>query len=214
MAGTALQVLFNPKGFFTEWMHQEESLKVPGLIVLVVGIIGAISAAIVSNLTIAVLPAEAQAYGSVILVFSALAAILSAFVMWVIITVVFYVISIVFKGEGSFRRTLSFVGYGYLPQVFGGIIAAIFYYLWITTVQIPTITDPYQLADAITSLLRDPLLQTAGIVSILFMVWSANIWIFGIRYARNLSSRDAALTVGIPVALYILYTLINLFGWL
>jgi hypothetical protein len=34
------------------------------------------------------------------------------------------------------------------------------------------------------------------------------------KYARNLSRRDAALTVGIPVGVYILYTVITLAGWL
>ncbi|WP_243669942.1 YIP1 family protein [Methanoculleus chikugoensis] len=60
-----------------------------------------------------------------------------------------------------------------------------------------------------------PLARIAGIVGILFMIWSANIWIFGMKYARNLSTRDAVLTVGIPVGgLYILYMLITLAGWL
>jgi len=66
----------------------------------------------------------------------------------------------------------------------------------------------------VTVLTTDPLAQVAGIVSILFLIWSANIWIFGMKYARNLSTRDAALTVGIPVGVYILYTVITLAGWL
>ena len=41
--------------------------------------------------------------------------------------------------------------------------------------------------------------------------WSANILIFGMKHARNLHA-DAALTVGIPVALYIAYILITLLG--
>ena len=66
----------------------------------------------------------------------------------------------------------------------------------------------------VTILATDPLARIAGIVSILFVIWSANIWIFGMKYARNLSTRNAVLTVGIPVGLYILYILITLAGWL
>ncbi|NLM81743.1 MAG: YIP1 family protein, partial [Candidatus Methanoculleus thermohydrogenotrophicum] len=63
----------------------------------------------------------------------------------------------------------------------------------------------------------DPLTQIAGLLGILFILWSANIWIFGLKYARNLSTRDAVLTVGIPAGLYLayqIYTLITLAGWI
>ncbi|NLZ29801.1 MAG: YIP1 family protein, partial [Methanomicrobiales archaeon] len=65
------------------------------------------------------------------------------------------------------------------------------------------------LAEMITA---DPLTQIAGLVGILFILWSANILIFGMKHARNLSTRDAALTVGIPTALYVVYILITLLG--
>jgi len=52
--------------------------------------------------------------------------------------------------------------------------------------------------------------QIAMIITIVFLlwsanIWSANIWIFSMQDARKLSPRDAALCVGIPVVLYILY---------
>jgi hypothetical protein len=50
----------------------------------------------------------------------------------------------------------------------------------------------------------------SGILGIIFLFWAANIWIFGIRYARGLSLRSAAITVGIPVALYLLIVVWNL----
>jgi hypothetical protein len=214
MSATTFQVLFNPRGFFAERVKHEESLKVPALIVLAVGIIGAVSAVMVSNLTVAILPAEVQALGPVILIFSALAALVGTFIVWALVAALFYVVSIALKGEGSFQQTLAFVGYGYLPQVFGGIVASVFYYLWMTSVRIPSVTDPNQIAGLLEDLLADPLLQMATVVSLLFLLWSANIWVFGVMYARNLSTRDAALTVGIPVGLYLIYTFVNIFGWL
>ena len=47
--------------------------------------------------------------------------------------------------------------------------------------------------------------QIISIVTIVFLLWSANIWIFGLQHARKLSARDAALCVGIPVIAWILY---------
>jgi hypothetical protein len=38
------------------------------------------------------------------------------------------------------------------------------------------------------------------------MLWSANIWVFGLKHARTLSTRDAVITVAIPVLVYIAYS--------
>jgi hypothetical protein len=54
--------------------------------------------------------------------------------------------------------------------------------------------------------------QIISIISIVFLLWSANIWISGMRNARQLSDRDAALCVGIPVVVYILYIIYTMTG--
>ncbi|HOI59207.1 MULTISPECIES: Yip1 family protein [unclassified Methanoculleus] len=213
-----LRVLLNPGRFFEGRMQGEPSLKIPALIALVIGLIGAVSAVLIVNITIAMLPADMQAFGMIGAVFAAAFGVIGGFLNWFVFGIVFYLISMVFKGQGSLTRTLEFVGYGFLPQVFGGIIGAVFSYQLLSNLTIPAATTPEQIVEfsesLASTLATDPLAQIAGIVTILFMVWSANIWIFGMKYARNLSTRDAALTVGIPVGLYILYLLITLTGWL
>ncbi len=57
------------------------------------------------------------------------------------------------------------------------------------------------------TLLDNQYLQMSRIINTLFLLWSANIWIFGIKYARNLSTWNAAITVSIPVGIYLLYSL-------
>jgi hypothetical protein len=199
-------------------MQDEPSLKVPALIALVVGLIGAVSAALTANLIVGILPAEAQAFGVLMVGFSVVGGVIGGFLGWIVYGFVFYLVSMVFKGQGDLKRTLEFTGYGFLPQVFGGIIGAVLSYQLLSGLTIPTATAPEEIqavTENLTSVLvTDPLAQVAGLVSTLFLIWSANIWIFGMKYARNLSTRDAALTVGIPVGLFILYTLITLAGWL
>jgi len=53
-------------------------------------------------------------------------------------------------------------------------------------------------------------IQITSLVTIVFLLWSANIWIFGIRHTRKLSPRDAALCVGIPVVLYVIFLIYKL----
>jgi len=43
----------------------------------------------------------------------------------------------IFKGEGTFTRTLEFTGYGFLPQFIGSIIGAAFSYQIISNLAIP-----------------------------------------------------------------------------
>jgi hypothetical protein len=54
------------------------------------------------------------------------------------------------------------------------------------------------------------LTQITSLISIVFLLWSANIWIFGIQYSRRVTVRNAALCVGIPVIAFIIYTIYKL----
>ena len=47
-------------------------------------------------------------------------------------------------------------------------------------------------------------------ITIVFLLWSANIWIFGMKHARNLTLKNAAITVGVPVGIYIIYQIVSL----
>jgi hypothetical protein len=207
---TTIQALINPRAFFKEMDLAEESLKLPALIVLAIGIIGAVSAYLVTGLTIQMLPVEAQAFGIIMLGIGAVSAIVVAFIMWGIIAGVFYVLSLAFKGEGTFNRTLSYVGYGFLPQIIGGVITTALVYSFISTVRIPSVTDPELIEGVLLAMFQDPMMQISGVVGLLFFIWSANIWVFAMASARNLTMRNALITVGVPVALYVIYSLFTL----
>lgn len=213
-----LRVLFDPGRFFEARMQDKPSLKVPALIAIVIGLIGAVSVIPMTDITMAMLPAEMQGLGLLITIFSAAIAFIGGLLAWAIYGVVFHIVSALFKGQGDLERTLEFTGYGLIPQVFGGIIGTYFSYRLLSGLTIPSMTSPEQMVEfsenLVTVLTTSPLAQIAGLVSILFLVWSANIWIFGMKHARGLSTRDAVLTVGIPIGLYILYLLITLAGWL
>ncbi len=73
------------------------------------------------------------------------------------------------------------------------------------------IMDPAAAEEAVEAFMNQPvmadftLLQT--FLSVVFMIWAANIWYYGIRHARKLTARDAGITVIIPVALYLIVVL-------
>lgn len=213
-----LRVLFDPGRFFESRMQGEPCLKVPALIALIIGLIAAVSTIPMMDITMAMLPADMQGLGVLMTAFSAAAAFVGGFLGWFIYSLIFYIVSMAFKGQGDLKRTVEFTGYGLLPQVFGGIIGTYFTYRLFSGLTVQPMTSPEQIVEfsenLVTLLTTSPLAQIAGIVSILFIVWSANIWVFGMKHARSLSTKNAVLTVGIPVGLYVLYMLITLTGWL
>jgi hypothetical protein len=214
-----LDVLVNPNAFFQEAMQENINLKISGLIILIAAIIGAAYGYVYGNLTAEMMAGGMPGLGSIILAFAIIAAFISIFVFWIIWTGVIFLLSAAFKGKGSFKRTLEFVGYGYIPQIFGSLIAIIIALEYLPRVIIPHITqatlqDPQLMQDAIKSLTHDPAMleftQISTIVTIVFLLWSANIWIFAIRHSRELSARDAVICVMVPVIAFILYLVYNL----
>ncbi len=111
------------------------------------------------------------------------------------------------------------MGYGYLPQILGSIITLIAAIEYLPRVTIPALTksaleDPAMIEAATNALMHDPAMveftQVSTLIAIVFMLWSANIWIFGMKHARGLSPRDAAICVGVPVVLYVIYVIYSL----
>jgi hypothetical protein len=221
MKHSLIDILIRPGAFFQDAIAENENLKIPGLIVLALGIISAVYAYLIGGLTGKMLAGLLPGMESIIAIFTILGAFFGVFIFWVIWTGVFYLISLIFKGKGSFKRSLELVGYGYLPQIFGVILTIIVALQYIPRVIVPQISpaaaqDPQMITDAVKALMHGPAMmemtQITSIISIVFLLWSANIWISGMRNARQLSERDSALCVGIPVVIFILYIIFTMTG--
>jgi len=213
MKNFILDILISPNAFFRNVINEKESLKVPLLIVLCGAIVGAVHAFMVGDLTGKLMGALMPGMETIIMISAVIGAIIVIFLIWIVMTGIFYGLSFLFKGQGSFRRCLEFTGYGYLPQIFGSVISVIVAFMYVPKVVVPQISaaamqDPQVIQDAVKTLMHDPAMmemtQVITVIWIVFFLWSANSWIFGIKYARNLSMRDAAICVSLPVFLSIL----------
>lgn len=219
MRTSLIDILIRPDAFFSNAVTEKESLKIPALIILTGGIVAAIYGYLMGDLS-AKMMADVMPGMDVVIYLSAMAgALIGTFIFWLIAAGVFYLISSLFKGQGSFNRVLEFVGYGYLPQIAGSIITLVAAFVYIPRITVPTLTkaaleDPAMIEHVTKAFMHDPamveLTQITSLVSIVFMLWSAHIWIFGIKHARGLSPRDAAICVGVPIVLYVLFMTYNL----
>ena len=200
-------VLTNPDRFFSELSEREVNLTTPVGIVLIWAIFDAIY--VVSVFGVLLLrnsPEEVVSSGIAIAVLVVLGLVMS-FICWFIEAVLYYTISIRFKGNGSFKRCLEFTGYGFIPVIVASVIA-----LAVTMVVLLTVEFPAEslelMADA---LMQNSMMKTIPIITCLFGLWSAYIWIFGIKHARKISTRDALITVGVPGVIAIVYYLNDMY---
>ena len=205
---TLKEVLTDPNLFFSNLMEQKPSLKTPAMIITLIAILSAISAAMVTQKIMTILPEEAAAFASIGMIAGSVGAIFGVFFMWVLYSGIFYIISAILGGQGEFKRVMEVVAYGFIPSIFSGIIGMI---AMATSFSVEglDINDPVMMQQAMTS---DPVMQMTMLTGIIFTIWSANIWIFGLRHARDLTTRNAVISVLVPVMIYILYSARSLIG--
>jgi hypothetical protein len=207
-------LLFNPSLFFSEKSKNETSFKYPVLIVLVNSIIAVGSSFLMMNKVKEILASDASTFMPIIMLGGAITGLVGTFVYWVILTGIFYLISSLFNSEGSFKRTLEFVSYGFIPQIFGGIVSTVVMYYLLPTIPISA-QNPQLFAESLArTLVNNPLTLASQIFGILCFLLSANIWIFALVHARNMSTKNAILTVGVPVGLTLAYQIYSLIGGL
>jgi len=219
MSQSLIDILFRPDAFFEHKGAEKESLKIPALIVLAGSIIAAANGYLMGELSARMFAGVMPGMDAVIYLSAMAGALIGVFIFWVIAAGIFYLLSSLFKGQGSFTRVLEFVGYGYLPQIIGSLITLVAAFEYLPRVTVPVLSksaleDPAVIEAAMKAFLHDPAMmeftQVGSLIAIVFMLWSANIWIFGMTHARKLSMRDAAICVGVPVVLYVVYAIYHL----
>lgn len=219
MIQNIIDVLIHPDEFFQEKIKSEENLKTPFLFVAIAGVIGAVYGYEIGSLTGRMFAAAGPGMGDLVAVSSVIGAFIGVIAFWLIGSLIFFLLSMAFKGTGGFTRTLECVGYGFIPQIFGSLITLIMALYYLPQVQVPVVrsfTDAAVLQNAVSSLMHDSamleLTKVSVVIAVIFLLWSANIWIYGIKYARNISIKHAAITVMVPIIIYIIYTLFMTFA--
>jgi hypothetical protein len=214
MKYSLLDILIRPDAFFGTRMTEKESLKTPALIVLAGSIIAAANGYLIGGLSARMMASAMPGLETIITLSAIGGALIGTFIFWIIWSGIIFALSLAFKGQGSFTRLLQVVGYGYLPQIIGSVITLIVAIQYVPRITVPTLStaalqDPAIVEQTMTAFMHDPamleLTQITSLIAIVFLLWSANIWIFGVKHARRLSMRDAAICGAVPVVAYVLY---------
>lgn len=198
-----LTVLTNPDRFFAE-RRTDPALLRPAMIVLAVAVLSAISSYVFVQELFAGLPDGSGQFGTIASVFAVVGGLVVPFALWGIYAGAFYVLSLVFDPEGSFRTLAAFTAWGYVPTIFGTLIGIAFTFMLFSQVQIPT--TPQGAAQFQAQLRSNPIYQLSILVQVVFSIWRGFIWAFAVKHARALPLKHAGIVAGIPVAVGILFT--------
>lgn len=118
---------------------------------------------------------------------------------WVGYTVLFYLVSLVFNGEGRFKRLFAYFGWTllpYLPWMVGlGLVLMSLFPDGIIAAE----GDDLFIKEFVA--LSGVLLRTIQAVSALVTLWMAYISVYALKYGRNLTRREATIAVGVPIGL-------------
>ncbi len=174
MLSSIWAILIKPDAFFHEILDKKVNLVIPALTVFVWSIVGIFST-------------YYYIFGQDIYLNSLPAVIINHWIFWFFVTVLFYILSLFFHGTGTFSRCLEVVGLGFLPQIIGNCVILVITFLFF---------------GAPVMMFYQRIMTMA--VLILFGIWSAYCWIYGIKQAQQLSLRNATISVGLPVLIYVI----------
>jgi hypothetical protein len=210
------ELLSNPRAFFGAICTNEPSLKIPALIILIMAIIGSITGYMMGELSGKLFSGVMESIGTIAAVSAAITTFIATFIIWLLAAVILFGLQKVMHGTGTFKRVFEICGYGMVPLVFATIISLILTMYYIPQADINPIrsTNPEEISKAAMAMMQDPALHQFSIVStivtIIFLIWVANIWSIGIETCCGLPSKKALLVAGLPIVLYIAYTLSSL----
>ncbi|WP_123537350.1 Yip1 family protein [Halosimplex salinum] len=210
---STLALLTDPNEFFRE-RQADPSLIGPLVVILLIAAVNVIASILQSRFRAQVFESgqfDAGLMGAVQAI-TLILVVAGPFVIWLLYAGVFHGVSALFDGEGDFSTTLALVGWGFVPSILGSIAeAAIRYYRFnVRGVEVPSEITMETMQEFSRNLQTGPLVALIAVLGIVFTLWSAFLWTFAVKHARNLTLKQAGLSVAVPVALGLLLTIRSL----
>lgn len=197
MISTIQDVLTDPDNFFEGRVSNPRLL--PPLTIVIAYIALRIAADLPFMLLIDTDPLLIVSYGTLGL---GLTYGIGGLVAWLIYAGAFHGLSYVFGGSGPFRRTFTLVGWGFLPQIAGHLLLFLATVIAVQNAPAISLGASEQMVTVIQQHRDGALFGVVSLASIALTVWSAYIWTFTLKHTRDLSTRQALISVGVPVLLF------------
>lgn len=201
-----MDILIDPDEFFRNEAENPDILR-PGLILVASSLVGVITPVIIMNKIMTVVT-DTNTFITVGIVISVLTSFLSIYMVWIVYSLIFFIITIPLGGEGEFRDLFKLIGWGFIPYIFSGIVGATISYLAIQNT--PFIAGEMTIVAYMGNVNNSQIMNISKASSTIFFAWSGFMWVFAVKHARNLNIRRSVITVGIPVLISIIYRIVTI----
>ncbi|MEF8973268.1 MAG: YIP1 family protein [Haloarcula sp.] len=198
---SALQrALTQPASFF-EIESRDPSLRRPAVVVGLVAVAGLVGT-IPTILAVAdALPAGAGIFAAISFALGSLSNLIGPFVSWLIVGTALFLGSLVVGGDGEPRDLFALVGWGFAPRVVAPIVGGIVSFVIVSGTDFSDPQQARQVAEMSTT--GAVALVTYGVNTVTFL-WAGWLWTHALANARRISTRHAAVIVGVVVVFELL----------
>ena len=207
MMGETRDVLANPRSFFENEI-EEPSVRTPVLIVASLAVLGVLSAIVTYVELIGVMTGEARTVFAILQMFNVIVAAVAPFFIWILYAGVFYVMSIPLGGEGSFRNVILLSAWGFIPRIAEGLLTLVATIVALQLLEFNTVATQEEFSQVIQEIGFHTAALTANAIGIGLLLVSAYIWVGAMETARNLTRRNAVITVAVPVLLALAFRML------
>ncbi|WP_342678500.1 Yip1 family protein [Methanofollis sp. UBA420] len=198
-----INVLIAPNRFFGALGAGRERIGLPALIVLVSALIaGAGAYLMASSMTIDVPDVDPAMMQLITGGGAALVVVVVMLFAWAIGSLVMHGIVKLLGGTGSFKSTLSTVGYANLPQIFAGLLTLAVFLIYHPDVNAIATAGPAALGA------MAPAMAVTVIVGFVVLVWSVVIEAYGLVHAHDLPLGKALIAPAVMAIISMLFGLI------
>jgi len=198
-----INVLIAPNRFFEALGAGRERIGLPALIVLVSALLaGAAGYLVASSVAIDVTDIDPATMQMIAGAGIALVAVVMTLFAWAIGSLVMHGIVKLLGGTGSFKSTLSTVGYASLLQVFAGLLTLAVFLIYHPDV------DAIVTGGVAALGTMAPFMAVTAIISFVVLIWSVVIEAYGLLHAHDLSLRKAFIAPVVVAILSMLFGLI------
>lgn len=201
----AITTLLAKPGTFFERRADDVSVTGPLLTVAAVSLVGVVGAIAALAVQYVRLPGTIGTFLLVGGVFAVLVRAVVPVVVWLVYSGVFLAITALFDGEGEPRVTILLAGWGMAPRVVGVAVVSAGAIAANLLTPVPTGAESVQAYSQ--QLQQHPANLAVPLVQLLTFFWSGAIWIHAVERARNVTRWQAAIAVGVPLAIEVLVTL-------
>jgi hypothetical protein len=201
-----LRLVTDPDAFFAD-RSENPALTVPALVVCVAALTNVASSVVLLWTATSGLSGRMTGVIGVGLLLGTLGGAVGVFAIWFLGAAVFYLITSFWDASGTFGETFRLTGWGFLPNIVGGLIGTVGISIAVRGTAPPS--GPKAVVTYITAVRTDPILTVTGLLAVVFLLWQALLWTFAVRHARSVSTGRAAVAVGVPVSLLMIRSLLS-----